>query len=164
MSSSSHAAVELPPGWVQVWFRMSGGPATGLGISAEALPPERVRLRRAPWAALNAAKGDIFRVRRDADGQLWAHEKLEASGFCAVRVTLAPDSPLGPPEPGVDAILDRFTALSVTGAGMFGLAVIDIAPDADLHLVRQLLDTGRRDGWWDYQELCVTEAWEAASP
>src|SRR2546423_7978020 len=29
---------------------------------------------------------------------------------------------------------------------------------------RQLLDTGTRDGWWDYDELCVNPAWQAASP
>jgi hypothetical protein len=44
---------------------------------------------------------------------------------------------------------------------MFGLTVIDVPPEADLRLVRQLLDTGKRDGWWDYDELCVTEAWRS---
>lgn len=155
--------VKLPPGWVQVWFRMSGDPATALGMSAEALAPHRVRLLSAPWAAPNAAKADVFRVQRGTDGQLWALEKLEASGFCAIRVGLAPDSPLGPVKHRVDAILDKFTALGITGDGMFGLAVIDVPPDADLYLVRQLLDTGQRDGWWDYDELCVTEAWKAAT-
>lgn len=142
---------------------MSGGPATGCGMGAEALAPDRVRLQSAPWAALNAAKGDIFHVQRGTDGQLWAQEKLEASGFCAIRVMLAPDGPLGPFKPPVDTILDKFTVLGITGSGMFGLAVIDVPPDADLYLVRELLDTGERDGWWDYDELCVTEAWKAAT-
>jgi Domain of unknown function (DUF4265) len=142
---------------------MSGGPATGLGMGAEVLAPDRVRLQSAPWAALNAAKGDVFHVQRSADGQLWAQEKLEASGYCAIRLVLAPDSPLGPLKARVDAILDKFTALGITGSGMFGLAVIDVPPDADLYLVRQLLDTGQHDGWWDYDELCVTDAWKAAT-
>lgn len=163
MSSAEQATFELAPGWVQVWFRMSGGPATGLGMGAEAQPPDRVRLQSAPWAELNAAKGDVFRVRRGTDGQLWVQEKLEASGYCAIRVVLAPGSPLGPLDAGVDAILDKFTTLGITGSGMFGLAVIDVPPDADLFLVRQLLDTGQRDGWWDYDELCVTDAWKAAT-
>lgn len=46
---------------------------------------------------------------------------------------------------------------------MFGLTAIDVPPDADLRLVRQLLDTGKRDGWWDYDELCVTEAWRTSA-
>lgn len=108
-----------------------------------------------------AAKADVFRVQPDADGKLWVEEKLEASGYCAIRLALVPDGPLGPLTADVDAILDKFTALGVTGSGMFGLAVIDVPPDADLHLVRQLLDKGQRDGWWDYDELYVTDAWHA---
>jgi hypothetical protein len=154
---------ELPPGWVQVWFQMSGGPATSLGVGAEALAPDHVRLLHAPWAALNAAKGDVFRVQRGVDGQLWVQEKLEASGYCAIRVVLAPDSPLGALDARVDAILDKFSALGIAGSGMYGLAVIDVPPDAGLYLVRRLLDTGQRDGWWDYDELCVTAAWKAAT-
>jgi hypothetical protein len=73
---------------------MSGGPATGFGMGAEALSPDRVRLPSAPWAALNAARGDVFRVERGTDGRLWVREKLEASGFCAIRVQLVPDGPL----------------------------------------------------------------------
>ena len=142
---------------------MSGGPATALGMGAEALSPDRVRLPRAPWAALNAAKDDIFRVQRQRDGELWVQEKFEASGYCAIRVLLASDSPLGPLEAGTEAILDKFTALGVTGSGMFGFTVIDVPPTADLHLVRHLLDIGKRDGWWDYDELCVTDAWKAAA-
>ncbi|MCW6004605.1 DUF4265 domain-containing protein [Micromonospora sp. CPCC 205371] len=162
MSSTGGAVVEPPTEWVQVWFPMSGGPAIALGLGAEALAPDRVRLPSAPWAALNAAKGDIFRVQRELDGKLWAQEKLEASGYCAIRVVLASDSPLGPLDTATEAILEKFTALGATGSGMFGLAVIDVPPDVDLYLVRRLLDTGQGDDWWDYDELCVTDAWKMA--
>ncbi len=161
MGSSGPNGIELPPGWVQVWFHMSGGPATALGVCAEVVPPDQVRLPSAPWAALNAARGDVFRVQPDTDGQLWAQDKVETSGYCAIRIVLADDSPLGPLTDGVQAILGKFAALGVTGSGMFGLVVIDVPPDADLHRVRRLLDTGQRDGWWDYDELCVTDAWRA---
>jgi hypothetical protein len=133
-------------------------------MGAEALSPDRVRLPFAPWAALNAAKGDIFRVQREEDGQLWVGEKIEASGYCAIRVMLASDDgPLGPLDVGTEAILEKFKALGVTGNGMFGLTAIDVPPDADLRRVRHLLDTGKRDGWWDYDELCVTEAWRSSA-
>jgi hypothetical protein len=131
-------------------------------MGAEALSAGRVRLPKAPWAALDAAKGDVFRVRREADGDLWAEEKLEASGWCAIRVVLVPEGPLGPLDAGVDSILVKFAPLGVTGSGMFGYAVMDVPPDADLSAVRRLLDKGQRDGWWDYGELCVTDAWQAA--
>ena len=50
-----------------------------------------------------------------------------------------------------------------TGSNWFGLVVIDVAPDDQLPLVRALLDAGQRRGWWDYDELCVTDAWKAAA-
>ncbi len=149
---------------VQVWFRLSGGPATALGTAAERLAPDRVRLLYSPWAQLDAARGDIYRVEQGEDGQLWVRQKLQPSGYCAVRVTLADDSPLGRPTAGVEAILDKFAVLGVTGAGMFGLAVLDIPPHADMRGVRQLLHHGQRDRWWDYEELCVTAAWRATAP
>ncbi|MEV0392166.1 hypothetical protein [Polymorphospora rubra] len=42
--------------------------------------------------------------------------------------------------------------------------MIDVPPDADLHAVRRLPDAGQRDGWWAYEELCVTDTWTAATP
>jgi hypothetical protein len=107
MSSIGDAVVRPPAELVQVWFPMSGGPAAALGMGAEALSPNRVRLPSAPWAALNAAKGDIFRVQQEMDGKLWAQEKLEAPGYCAIRLVLASDSPLGPLNVGTEAILEK---------------------------------------------------------
>jgi hypothetical protein len=146
---------------VRVRFVMSGGPATAMSVPAELLAPDRVRLLSAPWAALNAAKADVYRVQTEDDGELWAQEKIQASGFCALRLILTDDSPLGTLNAGVEALLEKFSALGVTGSGMFGLAVIDLPPDCDLTVVRDLLDTGQRDGWWDFEELCVTDAWKA---
>ncbi|MBQ1024770.1 DUF4265 domain-containing protein [Micromonospora sp. C95] len=161
MPSTGDAVITPSMEWVQVWFPMSGGPASALGIGAEALSLDRVRLPSAPWAALDAAKGDIFRVQQEEDGRLWVREKIEASGYCAIRVMLASGGPLGPLDVGTRVILEKFYSLGVTGTGMFGLTVIDVPPDADLRLVRQMLDTGKRDGWWDYDELCVTEEWRS---
>jgi hypothetical protein len=156
--------VEPQPEVVQVWFPMSGGPAHAVGVGAEVIAPDQVRLVFPPWAALNAAKGDIYRVQRDDDGQPWIQEKLEASGFCAIRVELGDDSRIGSLNAGVDAVLKMFRPLGVTGVGMFGLAVLDVPPAADLVRVRHLLDDGRQEGWWEYVELCVTDRWKLATP
>jgi hypothetical protein len=99
-----------------------------------------------------------------SDGRLWVREKVEASGFCAIRLDIDDGSPIGSLNAGVNAALDILAAVGVTGDGMFGLAVIDIPPDADLTEVRDLLEVGRREGWWTYQDLCVTEAWKATAP
>ena len=159
MASTNDAAAEPPTGCVQVWFALCGWNANAFGMGAEVLSPDRVRLPRAPWFPLNATKGDIFRVQRGEEDKLWVQERIQASGYCAIKLMLAEDSPLGSTEVGTEAMVDQFAPLGVTGLGMFGVAVIDVPPEADLHRVRHLLDTGKRDGWWDYDELCVTDAW-----
>jgi len=42
---------------------MSGGPWTALGVLGEALPLDRARSHSSPWSSLNAAIGDVPRVR-----------------------------------------------------------------------------------------------------
>jgi len=83
--STDSSASDPPSEAVQLWFPLSGGPATAVGVSAEVLAPDRVRLLFAPWFALDAAKGDVYRVHRGDDGKLWVREKIEASGFRALR-------------------------------------------------------------------------------
>ncbi|MFI7543433.1 DUF4265 domain-containing protein [Actinoplanes sp. NPDC049599] len=162
MASTNDAAVEPPTGWVQVWFALRGCNASAFGMGAEALSPDRVRLPRAPWFPLNATKGDIFRVQAGDENKLWVQDKIQASGYCAIKLMLADDSPLGPIDTGTEAMVDKFIPLAVTGLGMFGVAVIDVPPEADLRRVRHLLDEGQHEGWWDYDELCVTDAWRTA--
>jgi hypothetical protein len=162
-SSTGGAAVEPPTESVQVWFATSGSSGKAFGIGAEAVATDRVRISFSPPVELNAAVGDIFRVQRGTDNELWVQEKLEASGYCAIRVVPASGSPLGLGDAGVEAILGKFAALGVTGSNWFGLVVIDVAPDTQLPLVRRLLDAGQRSRWWDYDELCVTCAWRTAA-
>ncbi|WP_422755192.1 DUF4265 domain-containing protein [Micromonospora sp. WMMD708] len=152
----------LPDGWVQVWFLMPpGSNATSLGMGAERVAPDRVRLPWAAWGAFDAAKHDVFRVERDGDGQWWVKEKIAASGYCAIRVW-APDD--DHPEHFQDAVLADFARLNVSGVGMFGLVVLDVPPTADLPSVRRLLRDGEHAGRWTVDDLCVTAAWRAAVP
>ncbi|MEU8209748.1 DUF4265 domain-containing protein [Micromonospora sp. NPDC049044] len=132
-----------------------------MGMGAEWVAPGRVRLPSAPWAELDAAKHDVFRVERDRDGQWWVKEKLAASGYCAVRVWPGDDDDLAR---FTDGVLAEFAQLQVSGSGMFGLVVLDVPPTADLPRVRRLLHHGERAGRWTVDELCVTAAWQAAAP
>jgi hypothetical protein len=131
-----------------------------MGMSAEALSPDRVRLVCAPWSALDAAKGDTFRVRRGATGELWVEEKLVASGYCAIRIWA---SEAFFHERFTETVLDRFRPLGVAGSGMFGLVVLDVPPEVDLAAVQHVLRSGEDAGEWRYDELCVTDAWRAVA-
>lgn len=153
-----------PPGeQVHVWFALTGCNASSFGMGAEVISPERVRLPSAPWFPVDAAKGDILRVQQGEDGELWVQEKVQTAGYCAVRLMLTADGPLGSVDTGTNAMLDKFAAFAVTGKGMFGVAVIDIPLEADLDRIRSLLEHGQRAGWWEYETLCVTDAWKTAS-
>jgi hypothetical protein len=54
----------------------------------------------------------------------------------------------------------------VTGEGIeqFSLVALDVPPDADSAAVKRLLREGEHDGWWEYEEGCIGDAWEAAEP
>lgn len=153
---------DLPDRWVQVWFRMSpGSNATSIGMGAELVAPDQVRLPMAPWGTFDAAKDDIFRIERDSDGQWWVKEKVTASGNCAIRIWATDESNL---EHFTDVVLADLAPLGVSGQGMFGLVVLDVPPTADLAAVRRLLRDGEHADRWTVDELSVTATWRAAAP
>jgi hypothetical protein len=118
-------------------------------------------LENSPWFVRGVANGDLIRVRRDEDGVLWADERLEWSGYCTIRVI---PFRAGPLEGSRQRVLDEFAALGVTGEGVqqYGLVALDVPPGVDVLAVKGLLERGQRDGWWDYEEGCVGDAWLAA--
>lgn len=138
-------------------------PASSEGLWATPVDEDLVRLDNNPWFARNVACGDIYRVRRDADGVLWAVECVEWSGNCTIRVI--PFS-AGPLAGNRQAVIDAFTPLGVDGEGIeqFGMVSLNVPPDADLVATKRLLTQGRTDGWWDYEEGCIGDAWADADP
>jgi hypothetical protein len=138
-------------------------PAGSEGLWAVPVTPDVVRLDNTPFFVRGVAAGDLIRVRRNDDGQLQADERLQWSGHCTIRIIVFRDGPLsGSPQ----RILDMFTPLGVTGEGIeqFSLVALDIPPDADIAAVKRLLREGERDGSWEYEEGCISDAWEAAEP
>ncbi|MFE3327583.1 DUF4265 domain-containing protein [Streptomyces sp. NPDC059176] len=51
--------------------------------------------------------------------------------------------------------------LGTTGEGIerFRMVAPDVPPRADLPRVRWLLEHGATEGWWHWEEGCVTAAW-----
>ncbi|GIE75141.1 hypothetical protein Aph02nite_10910 [Actinoplanes philippinensis] len=154
--------------FVKVVFELQqdddGWPPVGReGLWAVPVTADTVRLDNTPWFARNVASGDLFRVHRSEDGQLVADERLEWSGNCTIRIIPFADGALGGSR---QRVLDLFAPLGVTGEGLqqFGMVALDVPPDADLAAVKRQLRDGARDGWWDYEEGCVGDAWLEAEP
>ncbi|WP_218106526.1 DUF4265 domain-containing protein [Micromonospora pallida] len=83
--------------------------------------------------------------------------------YCTIRIIPFPDGALGGSR---QRVLDAFAPLGVTGEGVqqFGMVSLEVPPDADLAAVKRLLCEGSRDGWWEYEEGCIGDAWSAADP
>jgi hypothetical protein len=138
-------------------------PVAREGLWAVPVTSDTVRLHNSPWFVRGVANGDLIRVRKDEDGQLWADERLEWSGTCTIRVVPFRKGPL---DGSRQRVLDAFAPLGVNGEGVeqYGIVALDVPPDVDLAAVKRLLYEGARDGWWDYEEGCVGDAWLAAEP
>jgi len=138
-------------------------PVAREGLWAVPVTSDTVRLHNSPWFVRGVANGDLIRVRKDEDGQLWADERLEWSGTCTIRVVPFRKGPL---DGSRQRVLDAFAPLGVNGEGVeqYGIVALDVPPDVDLAAVKRLLREGARDGWWDYEEGCVGDAWLAAEP
>lgn len=114
-----------------------------------------------PFFVRGVSDGDTVRVEADDDGTLWAVETVSWSGNCTIRVV-----PFPALTGGRQAVLDTFAPLGVEGEGIeqFEIVALNVPPDADLHEVQRLLHRGADEGWWDYEEGSVGDAWEAAAP
>ncbi|WP_201771811.1 DUF4265 domain-containing protein [Kutzneria albida] len=121
---------------------------------------ELVQVDNIPWFARNVAVGDIVRVSTSNNGTLWAMEKVSWSGACTIRVIPFPDGPLAGSR---QAVLDVFSPLGVDGEGIeqFGMVALSVPPNVNLHEVKRLLHRGESEGWWEYEEGCIGDAWES---
>jgi hypothetical protein len=133
-------------------------PAGSEGLWAADLGDGLVRINNNPWFARNVAAGDVVRTRVDDDGVLWFEERVEWSGNCAIRVVPFAKGALAGSR---QAVIDLFAPLGVDGEGIeqFGMVSLNVPPDVDLIQVKGLLVRGASDGWWDYEEGCIGDAW-----
>lgn len=86
-------------------------------------------------------------------------ETLRWSGNLTIRVI-----PLaaGPLHGSRDEVLSRLNALGVTGesAGAYPIVALIVPPGAPRNAVKELLIRGEAEGWWEYEEGCVDDAWQ----
>jgi Domain of unknown function (DUF4265) len=127
------------------------------GLWAVPLGRDTFRLGNTPWFARDIATGDVVRAEL-RDENWWFLERLQRSGNCTIRVTPFRHGPI---QGDRKAVLQMFAPLGAKGEGVdqFGMVVFDVPPAADLAAIQALLRRGFEEGWWDYEEGCVGEAW-----
>lgn len=149
--------------FVKVRFRLERDaegwpPVASEGVWARPLGGGRYQVENTPWFVRNLANGDVVRAQPDADGALWAMERVEWSGWGTIRVIPRPDGPLAG---SLAAVLEEFGLLDVSGEGLeqYGIVALEIPPDADLGAIKDRLASGERSGLWYFEEGCVSQAW-----
>lgn len=134
-------------------------PAESEGLWAERVGEDLYRIDNTPWFVRNLSHDDIVKALAGSDGVLWAVEKVQASGRQTVRVIARSDGPLhGDPV----AVRESFEQLGVTCEVMqqpVRMAALDIPPGVPPHRVKALLVQRQAEGWWDFEEGCVTQEW-----
>ncbi|MFJ8694209.1 DUF4265 domain-containing protein [Streptomyces roseolilacinus] len=152
---------------VKVYFRLEVDedgwpPASVESLWAVDLGDGTVRLDNASWFVRGVACDDIIRVEVDHEGVRWAGEAVRASENCTIRLIVMKD---GGSAAARQTVLEAFHRLGTTGEGIeqFRMVTLDVPPGADLSRIRKLLEHGEAEGWWHWEEGCVTAAWRAAT-
>ncbi|MEU2729586.1 DUF4265 domain-containing protein [Streptomyces griseoviridis] len=151
---------------VKVHFRLDvdedGWPPAGVeSLWAVRLGDGTVRLDNTPWFVRGVACGDIVGVELEDDGVLYARETVQPSGNCTIRLIVLRDEGSAAAR---QTVLDSFHRLGATGEGLqhFRMVALDVPPEADLPEIRKLLEHGAAQEWWQWEEGCVTSAWQKA--
>lgn len=137
-------------------------PVSSERMWAEIVGPDLYRLDNAPWFVPGIAEGDVVRaVAPDADSWPEYVETVEWSGNYTIRVIPFRSGPL---EGSLQAVIDAFKPLGVSGegAGAYPIVALTGTGDADLTAVKSLLREGAVDGRWDFEEACIDDRWSAA--
>ncbi|MGW4033952.1 DUF4265 domain-containing protein [Streptomyces sp. NPDC004838] len=152
---------------VKVHFRMDmdedGWPPVSVeSLWAVDLGDGTVRLDNTPWFVRGVASGDIIKAELGGDGVLWAGETVQPSQNCTIRLIVLKDDGSAAAR---RSVLEVFHRLGTTGEGIerYGMVALDVPPEADLPQIRKVLEHGETKGWWNWEEGCVTAAWEATA-
>jgi hypothetical protein len=161
---SEHLPTE--PELIKVWFkfvpREGWLPYDTEGLWATRLTRDTARVANVPFLQDGLAEGDVVSFRTDDDGLHWAGGRVEASGNCTVRVLPVPDGPLGRSAQAVHERLAPFDLGGESFSAELPLVAFTVPVDADLGQIKALLARGQMDGWWHFEESCITDAWRSA--
>jgi hypothetical protein len=135
---------------------------SGERVWAAQVGPDEYRLENMPWFVRGVSADDIVRAVAP-DDHSWPvfQNRVRESGNSTIRVI---PFKAGALEGSLQAVLDAFEPLGVTGegAGSYPIVALNVTPDRDLVEVKRLLRSGQDAGWWDYEEGNVTAAWRSA--
>ncbi|SDM51255.1 protein of unknown function [Nonomuraea jiangxiensis] len=73
-----------------------------------------------------------------------------------------PGGPLGPSAQAAHEQFARFGLGGESFSAKLPLVAFTVPADADLRQIKALLTRGQADGWWHFEESCVTDAWRSA--
>jgi hypothetical protein len=84
------------------------------------------------------------------------------SGNCTLRVLPIPSGPLGP---SAQAVHDHLAPFGLSGESFskdLPLVALNVPADADFLRIKTVLLQGEAEGWRQFEEACVTDAWKTA--
>lgn len=146
---------------LQVYFlfekRGPWPPVPSEGVRVVAVDADSYRLVETPFFVRNVAVGDVVRAAAGADGIRWVDERESWSGHQTLRVT-----PTGAASPATCAeVMKELTALGVGVDELeeYALVAVDVPPEVPPGPVRDLLERGRADGRWIFEEACLGPSW-----
>ncbi|HEX8434618.1 DUF4265 domain-containing protein [Archangium sp.] len=105
-----------------------------------------------PFFATGVAVEDIVSAKPDA-GQLLYQEVVHPSGHSTLRVVVYKHDEV----PEVRGIFKQL-GCSTEQSHLRGLIAIDVPPSASWDELKRMLDTGREQDRWDYEEACLARS------
>ncbi len=136
-------------------------PVSGERVWAEPLGSDSYRIENTPWFVRNIAADDIVRAVPSNDTSWPVYvKKIRWGGNYAIRIIPFRTGRLAG---SLQAVLELCAAHGAygEGAGTYPIVALTIPPEADITRLRALLKQGQAEGWWDYEEGCVDNAWLA---
>src|ERR1700754_446737 len=138
--------------WVRFIPRENWLPYETEGMWAHQGGEDTARSANAPSVRNGIAEAGVVRFVTREDGRRWATGRVEASGNLTIRVLPIPDGSLGR---SARAVHDRFAAFGLGGevfSQELPLVAFTVPAWADLTGINALLQDGRDEGWWHFEE------------
>jgi uncharacterized protein DUF4265 len=111
----------------------------------------RFQVDNIPFFATGVAFGDIVSVTQE-EGALCFQDVVQPSGHSTLRVAISEAADV----PAVRALFEQ-KGCSVEQSHLPRLIAVDVPPSVPLESLRPLLEAGRGQGRWDYEEACLAE-------